>query len=499
MFSVLLPIITPLIFMVITGILREDYWRRKIALIGFLSHTCLCAFLLWICRHGEIKIAVVGGWLPPYGIVLLADLFACFFLFSISLVFLTTNLYSLGEEGDEHVPALRTPLTFILQSGISLSLLTADFFNLFVSFEMMLAASYALVSIELPEKYLKWSFSYLLVNLIGTLGFLCAAAMIYGYTGHLNMAAIADLIKEQNTHPLVLGWAYLLLGVFGLKAGIFPLFFWLPKTYSHLPPSLTALFAGSLTKVGIYVLIRIFVVVLPGPLLSLNQGMLIVSVLTMIIGVLGAIASTSIRGILSYHIISQIGYMTLGLSLSTPLAVASALMFIIHNIWVKVSLFLIGGVAQKAYRSDDLKKMGNLSLLMPFLGAFFLVQAFSLVGFPPLSGFWGKYLLVSESIRLKHYYIAAIALITSWLTLFSMLKIWIGAFWQKANDPLTFKKLDHVKDQYLSIGILTFASVALGFGAETLYQKATLASEQIFDKEIYIQAIISTTVGKGTR
>jgi len=498
MISVLLPIITPLIFMVITGFIHVDYWRRKIALIGFLLHTCMCAFLLWTCRHGEIKIAVIGEWLPPHGIILLADLFASFFLFSISLVFLATNIYSLGEARDQPIHVLRIPLIFILQSGISLSLLTADFFNLFVSFEMMLAASYALVSLELPEKYLKWAFSYLLINLIGTLGFLCAAAMIYGYTGQLNMAAIAGLIKEQQDNPLILGWSYLLLGVFGLKAGIFPIFFWLPKTYSHLPPSLTALFAGTLTKVGIYVLIRMFVVVLPGPLLGLNGGILIISVLTMLFGVLGAIASTTIRGILSYHIISQIGYMILGLSLYTPLAVASALMFIIHNIWVKVSLFLIGGVARQAYESDDLKKMGNLSIFMPFLGAFFLVQAFSLAGVPPLSGVWRIYLLISESIQLEHYFVAAVALLTSWLTLFSMLKIWIGAFWQNSNSEMPVKKIEKLNEKYISIGILVFASLVLGFGTETMYQKATLASQQIFQKEAYIQAILSNTTGKGT-
>lgn len=496
--SILLPIITPLIFMVLTGVFHGGYFRRKIALTGFLLHTCMCAFLLWTCRHGEIKIAVIGEWLPPHGIILLADLFSCFFLFSISLIFLAINVYSLEEASEQPAHVYCMPLIFILQSSLSLSLLTADFFNLFVSFEMMIAASYGVVSLELSKKYLKWEFYYLLINLMGTLGFLCAAAMIYGYTGHLNMAAIAELLKEQQDNPLILGWGYLILGIFGLKAGIFPLFFWLPRIYSNLPSSIAALFAGSTTKVAVYILIRLFVIVVPGPLLSLNREMLIISGLTMLFGVLGAIASTTIRGILSYHIISQIGYMILGLSLYTPLAVASALLFIIHNIWVKVSLFLIGGIAQQAYGSDDLKKMGNLSVLMPCLGAFFLVQAFSLVGFPPLSGFWGKYLLVSESIRLEYYFVAVVALLTSWLTLFSMLKIWIAAFWQNSNNKVHVKKLYKLKEKYISIGMLVLASLGLGFGAETMYRKASLAAQQIFQKEAYIQAIFSKPTGKGT-
>lgn len=493
----LLPIITPLIFAIITGVLHVDGLRRKAALIGFILHFLICAVLLWTCRHGEIQAVSVGSWLPPHGIVILADLFACVFLFAISLVFLAVNLYDLKESHDHHAHPFRTPIVFILQSGISLSLLTTDFFNLFVSFEMMLATSYALVTLELPDKHLKWAFSYLLVNLIGTLGFLCAAAMIYGHVGHLNIAALANLLKEEKSNPLIVGWGYLLLGIFGLKAGIFPLYFWLPRTYAHLPASLAALFAGSLTKVGVYVLIRSFVLLLPGPLGNLNEAMLIISTLTMLFGVLGAISSSTIRGILSYHIISQIGYMILGLCLYTPLAVASALLFIVHNIWVKVSLFLIGGIAQQACESDELKKMGNLSLTMPWLGASFLIQAFSLVGFPPLSGFWGKYLLVSESIQLEHYFTAGIALLTGWLTLFSMLKIWIGAFWQDSHKEEHRIKSIMLKEKYVSIGMLVFASVLLGIGAEPAYQTANVAAQQIFQKEAYIQAVFATT-GKGT-
>lgn len=495
MISVILPIILPLFFAIITGIYRSDHWRSTIMVTGSGLHTIVSAFLLLISLQGEIQVIVIGDWLPPYGIVLVADLFSSLFLFIISLIFFATNLYGIVE-ADKSTHNLRIPLIFILQSGISLSLLTADFFNLFVAFEMMLVASYALVSLELSEKNLKWAFSYLLVNLIGTLGFLCAAAMIYGYTGHLNMAALSELLKDQNNDPLILGWGYLLLGIFGLKAAIFPLYFWLPKTYSHLPASLAALFAGSLTKVGIYVLIRVFVILLPAPLGNFNHILLVLSTCTMLFGVLGAVSCTTIRGILSYHIISQIGYMILGLSLYTPLAIASALLFIIHNILVKVSLFLIGGVASQASGTDDLKKMGNLSLAMPWLAASFLIQAFSLAGIPPLSGFWGKYLLVLETIRMENYFTAAIAILTSWLTLFSMVKIWIGAFWKNSPNEKNLIKKIKLKENFISVGMLVSASLILSLCIEPIYSTALLAAEQIFQKEPYILAIFKAS-GKG--
>lgn len=495
MISVILPIILPLLFAIISGIYRSDYWRATITVTGSALHTIVSAFLLLSCLHGEIQVTVIGDWLPPYGIVLAADLFSSLFLFTISLIFLATNLYGIVEAGTQ-THYLRIPLIFILQSAISLSLLTADFFNLFVSFEMMLVASYALVTLELPEKNLKWAFSYLLVNLLGTLGFLCASAMIYGYTGHLNIAALSEIFKNQNNNSLVLGLGYVLLGIFGLKAAIFPLYFWLPKTYSHLPASMAALFAGTLTKVGIYVLIRVFVVLLPAPLGNLNNILIVLATLTMLLGVLGAVSCTTIRGILSYHIISQIGYMILGLSLYSPFAIASALLFIIHNIVVKVSLFLIGGVAQQASGTDDLKKMGNLSLAMPWLAACFLIQAFSLAGIPPLSGFWGKYLLVLETIRMENYFTAAIAILTSWLTLFSMVKIWIGAFWKNSpSDKSSIKKIK-LKENFISIGMLVFASLIIGLCIEPIYTTAVLASEQIFQKEPYVLAILKA-FGKG--
>jgi multicomponent Na+:H+ antiporter subunit D len=345
------------------------------------------------------------------------------------------------------------------------------------------------------NEHLKWAFSYLIVNLVGTLGFLCAVAMIYGGTGHLNIAALAALLGNEGAQPLVTGWAYLILGIFGLKAGLFPLYFWLPTTYASLPPSLVALFSGSLTKIGVYILIRIFVILLPGPLAGINELVLILSCLTILFGALGAISSVTIRGILSYHIVSQIGYMTLSLALYTPLALASAIIFIIHNIWVKVSLFLIGGIAKQSFKTDVVQKMGDLSSAMPWLAAAFLIQAFSLAGFPPLSGFWGKYFIVAETFRTEYYVAAGLALFTSWLTLFSMIKIWIGVFWKNAGKA-SAEKIGNLRERSTSIFLLVSASLLLGLGIQPVYEMATLASAQLFQKEVYIHAVLQKG-GKG--
>jgi multicomponent Na+:H+ antiporter subunit D len=215
----------------------------------------------------------------------------------------------------------------------------------------------------------------------------------------------------------------------------------------------------------------------------------------MLFGALGAISSITVRGILSYHIVSQIGYMTLCLALYTPLALASAIVFIVHNIWVKVSLFLIGGIAKQTFKTDVVQKMGDLSAAMPWLAAAFLIQAFSLAGFPPLSGFWGKYFIVAEAFRAEYYAAAGLALFTSWLTLFSMLKIWIGVFWKSA-EKVSIEKIVSLKERSASIFLLVAASLLLGLGIQPVYEMALVASDQLFQKKMYIDAALQKS-GKG--
>ena len=229
--------------------------------------------------------------------------------------------------------------------------------------------------------------------------------------------------------PQLTVFALLLLFVFGMKAGLFPLFYWLPNSYPILPNPLAALYAGMLTKVGVYVLLRIFGQVLPPEMPLLHTIMAWLAAATMILGVLGAVSRNFIRSILSFHILSQIGYMVLAIGLFTPYAIAAAIFYVMHHIIVKSTLFMVGGTVSALNHTDDLGKTGRLWLLTPVLGVVFLFQALSLAGLPPLSGFWGKYMIIVEGIRQSEWVLVACALIAGILTLFSMLKIWNGAFW----------------------------------------------------------------------
>jgi multicomponent Na+:H+ antiporter subunit D len=296
--------------------------------------------------------------------------------------------------------------------------------------------------------------------------------------------------------PRVTGLALLLLVVFGLKAGVFPLYYWLPNSYPILPAPLGALYSGMLTKVGVYVLLRVLGTVLPHDLTGVHTLLAWLAGATMILGVLGALSRNFIRGILSYHILSQIGFMVLAIGLFTKFAFAACVFYIIHHIIVKSSLFLVGGTAALLNRTDNLDRMGNLWRDTPWLGVLFLLQALSLAGLPPLSGFWGKYAILVEGLRLGEYVLVALAIVASILTLVSMLKIWNAAFWTDGADRTVLVQDRRWKQQATVTTAMVLVSLGIGLGAEGVFRVAREAASQALDQDAYARAVFAVG-GKG--
>lgn len=441
---------------------------------------------------GEIQVTLAGGWMAPFGIVLVYDMLSASLLLAANLVFLATALYSFGEEKIESEKLTKLPLLFFLQAGVTLTLLTGDFFNLFVAVEVMLVSSYALMTLTADLKELPRAFSYIILSMTASFLFLVLAGSIYGYTGHLNMAAIAESLQGKGNEPFVVSIALIALVIFGLKSGVFPLYFWLPDSYPILPPSLAALFGGVLTKVGVYVLIRLFVTVLPHDLGSVYPIIAILSGLTMLLGVIGAIGKQTVKGVLSYHILSQTGYMIFALSLFTPAAIGAGLYFIIHNILVKSSLFLLGGFGERVAKSDELGRMGGLWTLFPFGGLLFFIQAMSLAGIPPLSGFWGKFLILSEGLKGESWILVGIGALTSFFTLFSMIKIWTMAYMGKPAQEKSASFSGLIASSCLLVaGSLIFA---LALEPSTNWTKE--AAEQAYQTGRYVSSVYGA-IGKG--
>jgi multicomponent Na+:H+ antiporter subunit D len=476
----MLPFILPMI-----GALYSVFFQNKIGPILLLFFSLVFSF--WLCVktfEGELIVSFAGGWLAPFGITCVIDMFSAMMLVGSNTVFLLSSLFGFSEKSH----SFRLPLIFLLQAGVSLSFITADFFNLFVSFEIMLTASYALLICEVPIEKREKMFFYIMINVIGSFLFLSLSAVLYGATGHLNMASVHLLLQENSDGVVVFLLAAFGLVIFGLKAGLFPLYFWLPETYPKLPPSLVALFGGVLTKVGVYVLIRLFVTILPHSLHAFYYVILTCSALTMFLGVLGAICQKKIKNILSYHILSQIGYMTFSLGMFFSKSLAAGLIFLFHNMIVKSSLFLIGGEVVKKGGGENLGQIKGVWKNYPWLGICFLLQALSLAGIPPLSGFWGKYLLFQEALQNEHYILLTFAFVTSFWTLFSMIKIWMGAFFAESQvekkEPLSLPTT-------LAIILSVAASVCLGLFVEVPFEFVNRAAEQLFDPNIYVKGVLS--------
>jgi multicomponent Na+:H+ antiporter subunit D len=376
------------------------------------------------------------------------------------------------------------------------SFITGDLFNLYVWFEVMLISSFALLALGSEKVQLDGAIKYAAINLVSTVMFLIAIAVLYGLTGTLNMADLAVRVPQVEQRGMMTTVAVMFMIAFGIKSAVFPLFFWLPASYHTPAVTVSAIFAGLLTKVGVYALVRTFTLIFTTDVGYTHNALLVVAGLTMLTGVLGAAAQNEIRRILSFHIISQIGYMIMGLALYTPLGLIGAVFYLVHHIIVKTNLFLVAGVAKRLTGSMDLKKIGGLYKSSPLLAVLFLIPALSLAGIPPLSGFWAKFVLIRASLEIESWAIAAVAILVGLLTMFSMTKIWGEAFWKPHPDgddmSLGIGDLT-VSERVLLVGpIVVFAglTVAIGLWTQPFLDLATRASAELLNPAGYIDAVL---------
>jgi multicomponent Na+:H+ antiporter subunit D len=382
--------------------------------------------------------------------------------------------------------------------------LTGDIFNLYVWFEVMLIASFVLLALGGQQAQLEGAIKYVTLNLLSSALFLTGVAILYGVAGTLNMADLhVKLSAPDMPAGMVTTVAILFLVAFGIKAAVFPLFFWLPASYHTPPVAVSAIFAGLLTKVGVYALIRVFTLLFvqnPG---FVHTIILWISALTMLTGVLGAMVQQDFRRILSFHIVSQIGYMVLGLALGglsssrsvAVLALASSVFYITHHIIVKTNLFLVSGVAYRLQGSYDLKKLGGL-VGYPGIAVLFLIPALSLAGLPPLSGFFAKLAVVKAGLEVHQYAVVSVALVVSFLTLFSMTKIWTEAFWkppllaERGQQGASGGPSRAIPGALLTpVAVLAAITVVIGLGAGPLFDLSLRAAEQLHDPAEYLHAV----------
>lgn len=481
-----LPLVIPLLGAALT-LLSRNFGRvqRTISLTAAAATLATAvAVLLHVQANGTTAVGV-GGWNADIGITLVADLFAALLLVISHIAIVAVLIYSIGHRRTADSATSFHPLYQAMSAGVSLAYLTGDLFNLFVAFEILLTASYVLLTLGGRREQVRPAMTYVVISLVASLLFITTIALTYSATGTVNMA---NLATQLGTIPPELRQALglLLLVVFGMKAAIFPLFFWLPDAYPTAPSAVSAVFAGLLTKVGVYSIIRSQTLLFPrdAPWLLL----LTIAGLTMLIGVLGAVAQQDMKRILSFHIISQIGYMIMGIGLFTVAGVAAAIFYLIHHIPVKTALFLVEGIVEQTEGTSRLNRVGGLLRKQPVVGAMFFVVALSLAGIPPLSGFIGKFALLQAGVDSGQWGIVGVSLVVSLLTLFSMTKIWNGAFWgtptqthQSSSEPTGLMTT-------ATVGLVV-VTLAIAVGAGPLYELSERAAAELLEPRIYLDAV----------
>ncbi|MFD2244886.1 proton-conducting transporter membrane subunit [Pontibacter ruber] len=490
----LLPLLMPLY----GAIFSLFFWRnvelqKVFALQSQVATLVSCILLFMAVEDKGILTTQVGNWPAPYGISLVADMFSCIILLAGSVTGFAVFMFSLQGLDFPRQAYGYYPLMLFLQLGVSGACLAGDLFNMFVWFEVLLICCFVLITLGGSRPQLEGSIKYVTINFLASSFLLAGIGIMYGLVGTLNLAEMALLVRILEGHESLITMAGMFfLVALGVKAAVFPLFFWLPASYHTPPIAISAFLAGLVTKVGVYALVRLFTLIF---VLDTELTQLLLSViagLTMFIGVVGAAAQTDFRKILSFHIVSQIGYMIMGLAFFTPYAIAGLIFFMVHNILVKTNLFLISGVVARHYNSFALKDLGGVYLKQPFLALLFAISAFSLAGIPPLSGFWGKYMLAKAGLELKAYALVGVSLLVSLLTLFSMTKIWNEVFWKKKPDETEVALLSPITNRMLHMPVvmLVLFILFISLYAEPLVHLAYRAAIQLLDSDIYIRAVL---------
>ena len=490
------PVILPFGVAAATLWLRNaPHWQARIGILGSLLHLAAAAALFRRVTQSGIQTMQVGDWAAPFGITLAADHLSVVMIMVTAVLGLAVAVYSRAEIGPELFRAGYCPLLHILLGGVCGAFLTGDLFNLYVWFEVMLMASFGLLVLGQEKRQLDGGVKYVMINLFATLLFISGVGLLYGMTGTLNLADLHLAVQELENEALLAAVAAIFMTAFGIKAGVFPLFFWLPVSYHTPPAAVSAILAGLLTKVGVYALIRLFSLVFIFDV-ALTHGLLLgAAIATMVTGVLGAAAFNEFRRILSFHIISQVGYMVLGLALFTPLALAGAVFYLLHHMIVKANLFLISGLSARISGSYELGRLGGLYRSHRFLSLLFFIPAFSLAGFPPLSGFWAKLILVRAGLEIGAYVAAAAAVIVGLLTAYSMSKIWSEAFWKPSPGSAGSgedRRTAPSPDIWMLLPVAGLAALTLiiGLMPGPFLEVAERAAHELTHPQMYVNAVL---------
>lgn len=495
-------IVLPVIFQLLTAILLIFFWGKKnihkiISLISGLMNLGITIWLFRLVWAKGIQTMNAGGWEAPFGITFVVDVFSAIMVLLTAICGIAVSIYAVGSIRAKLIRFGFFPILHFLLMGLNGAFLTGDIFNLYVWFEVIIIASFVLITLGGEKVQIEGAVKYVTMNLLASIIFLTAIAFLYGLTGSLNMADLSLKVAEVDNRKLVNITSVLFFVGFGIKAAIFPLYFWLPASYHSPPPAVSAIFAGLLTKVGIYAIVRVFTIIfIPDDFM--RELIIWVAVLTIISGGLGALIQNNLREVFSYLIICHIGFMLAGLGLYTEIALVGVVFYLIHDIIVKTNLYLMAGLIYKIKGSYNIRRLGGFYKSYPKLSLLMAIPLFSLVGIPPLSGFWAKIFFIESGFESKEYILVMAIILGSLFTLIIIARIWSEVFWKESVE---LPKRDYIRyfheltrlNQYavvVPIVFLTLITAFIGFGADYIIRISQHVAGELVNTSYYIEAVL---------
>ncbi|MFC4806653.1 Na+/H+ antiporter subunit D [Falsarthrobacter nasiphocae] len=483
---------------------RHPGIQRIIAIVSLTLTLILeSSLLISTILHGPTAV-YLGGWAPPFGISMVVDAFASFMLVVSTLVSLAVLVFATGQDAEESEQdgpvSIFHPTYLILVGGVSNAFLAGDLFNLYVGFEILLTASYVLMTLGATDARIRAALTYVVVSVVSSVLFLLAIGLVYAATGTVNMADVAMKLSALP-HGTQMALHALLLVAFCIKAAVFPLSFWLPDSYPTAPAPVTAVFAGLLTKVGVYAIIRTETLLFPGD--DFNTILMVAGAVTMIVGILGALAQFDLKRLLSFTLVSHIGYLIFGIGTGSIVGLGASVYYVAHHIIVQTSLFLVAGLIERVRGVTNIERLGGLAKSLPFVSLLFFIPAMNLAGIPPMSGFLGKVGLIQAGIMLDTpvaWIAVAASIVTSLLTLMAIARVWNRAFWREQGESTAAEaevgREDDQSGQPLTRSMvaatlsLVLAGLALTVVAGPLYRMSGATANELIERTPYIEAVM---------
>lgn len=487
----LLPIIIPFFAaMVLLFAPKNVLYQRIVTMIALIAATVSAFYMLGVVYTEGPQTVTFGNWPAPFGITMVSDMMSILLVVTTLVLTLFIVWYSFFAIGVEREKFYYYPGIMFILTGINGAFTTGDIFNLFVFFEVFLMSSYLLIVLGGEKKQLQGSIYYLVINIISSALFVITVAFLYSVVGTLSMADIAVKVAELQQPAILTVIAILFLIVFGLKAAIFPLFFWLPKAYQSAPTPILALFGALLTKVGVYAIMRTYTLIFVHDTSFTHELLMVLSILTIVFGCIGALAYFDVTLIIIYNIVIAVGVILFGVSQMNTVGLEGAMYYLVHDMLIKAALFMLGGIIVAVSGTANLRQMGGLIKRYPLLGWTFFIAALSLAGIPPLSGFIGKLLIVEAGFAANNPWMSIVILLSSLIVLLSMMRIFIYAFWGEEKETATTITSTTYAQQLTPAVLLVCVTIAYGVGAEAVAPYMAAASEALMQPQIYIQAVL---------